>query len=938
MLLVLVLFAISLLVVPNLGFAAKSSSALTPRTSNTLTGQAALYLGAGFIYLIALSQHAHIFVTVTAYTFAVMLVVLTYGYIRRAVWAITTSYALSTVFSIGLGEAMMVYENSGRNGLHLGNATIHAAWFLVPFAILTYVHLLVMRVRAEASVTYKVSLGVGGFALTALVYEITRFNIQNQSFVISPVAEFIANRNSNVATLWALGALVLVLRLSKAVRADAARNQVLNLSGLIALGLATIDAVSSIADGYNLIVLQLVLISITVLLLINGRSIAPRWHATAAFAAGGFTLLTAWQTIQWISRGLPNIGNNGTSNAPDFHLSYGQADVWVSFAAFFAVLGWFAVVSRTAAGQAISSAYKQITILIGSALSSISLINVSFVANAVVGLNGVDEARWLAPTWLHVLLASVSLAAVFGWRWVAHKAQTSNAVVGAGLIAWGVGVYNATSTSHTNIFATWGIILAVPAVLLLVDALIKRTTISAYLGASALFGSSWAFASAIVERDNSVAIWHLAFGLVAFAIGTLVLSRLKALNTAWMFVLPGSLVVSAGAAASVVAARNTQTDVNWLVFLAAAILALAASVWRGEKLGASGNLSLLASAGVAGFTGFNLILSAFNFSTIWGGRNVAVLVYLGVLTVSIFWHALAAKSRRTLAAATLVGLGASVALSGAVNNVWHWFEGPEAGSFAAAGTLAFAAFAYRKIGGEFKGTLLSWGAPTAFAFLPSVFYTFATNEISQPWNNLPTEGVTRLITLALVGTLVMLAGMRSGNRGLVWASVATLLLEFVPALWFGIENLFGHENAPLVGELRGLLVAVTVFVLQTILKRVVHIGINSIVIWGIPAVVSLAPTLIDVWAALGHGVDSTDWVRFIVLVSVSSGFLVIGAMRRLSGLFYPGFVGVLTAVLPYAFTAGGGLGMVFTLVALAGLIIWVAVRIDRFTGWLKELK
>ena len=166
------------------------------------------------------------------------------------------------------------------------------------------------------------------------------------------------------------------------------------------------------------------------------------------------------------------------------------------------------------------------------------------------------------------------------------------------------------------------------------------------------------------------------------------------------------------------------------------------------------------------------------------------------------------------------------------------------------------------------------------------------------------------------------------------------MFEFVPALWYGIANFFSDYGQSFVTELRGLLIAVTVYVVQTILRRAVHLKINSIVIWGIPAVVSLAPTLIDVWAALGHHVEASDWVRFVVLVSVSTGFLVIGAIRKLSGLFYPGFIGVITAIVPYAFSsnAGGGLWIVGALVALAALIIWVAVRIDRFTGWLKELQ
>jgi hypothetical protein len=88
---VLILFAGALLIVPNLAFATKNGSLLTAQGGQTLIGTSVLYMGAGFIYLLTLGANPHIFITVTGYTFAVMLVILSYGYIRRAVWAITTS-------------------------------------------------------------------------------------------------------------------------------------------------------------------------------------------------------------------------------------------------------------------------------------------------------------------------------------------------------------------------------------------------------------------------------------------------------------------------------------------------------------------------------------------------------------------------------------------------------------------------------------------------------------------------------------------------------------------------------------------------------------------------------------------------------------------------------------------------------------------------------
>jgi len=192
--------------------------------------------------------------------------------------------------------------------------------------------------------------------------------------------------------------------------------------------------------------------------------------------------------------------------------------------------------------------------------------------------------------------------------------------------------------------------------------------------------------------------------------------------------------------------------------------------------------------------------------------------------------------------------------------------------------------------------------------------------------------------VVVVAASMLLLGLRRGNRGLVYAGVAGLLAEFVPALWYGIEELFAGDTTGVVVELRGLLVALTIFLVLSLFRAFDKIQVPSFWAWGVPALVTLAPTVVQTLAALGREVKDTDWVRFAVLVAVSTLFLLIGAIRRNSGLFYPGLVGVLISVIPYAFASNGGVGIPVILVILAGLIIWAALRIDRFGGWLKDLK
>ncbi len=929
-LMVLILFAAGLLVVPNLSFATKDDSILTPETGRTLVGQSVLYMGAGFIYLITLANNPNVFFTVAGYTFAVMAVVLSYGVIRRAVWAITTSYGLSTIFSIAIGEAAVLYQNAG----HEGNTINWAVWFLVPFAVLTYVHLAIMRVRAEASTGFKVLLGVGGFGLTALVFEVTRaVNASlNPASLASDerLADYVLNQNVNVATLLGLGALVLLLRLAPAVRKDDARDQVLNFSGLIALALALVDTATTTPTGIDSLTTRIALLCVTALLLVNSRNSFARSQTIAALFVGQGLI---YNLAGWVSADT------------DWLKSFDKTQVAVigPYLIFMLVLAWFALVRKLSVKADVGRLANSITLGLTGLITAVQIASVQVFD---------------APNY-SLAYAATTLALLFAWRWIARKSALHIGVLGAGTIVWAAGAFSTFGSSDGMVpYSLYAAAFAVPAALLLIDSLVTRKAISTFIGLAPLMATSWFFAATMIREYHIewVAL-QLVVPAVAFALATLVLVRIKALESArFWFATVAPIALLSGIAEVTAATALVQVNkgqdwgalhnsIDWPATLVVALLLLALTHLIANKLSSVAKTSTLIGSAVLWITGLLLILVTQDHTWVDMGvytdysvaRTGESLIYVVVSVVVWFWHSIAAKSRTTLVLAA-AGSAVSGVLVDVMVHDWYlnWFAGPEVGALVTAIGFGFCAFAYGKVVGPAKSTLLTWGIPTATLLLPSVFYTFASNQIAQPWNELDVAGVIRLVGLALIGTLVMLIGMRAGNKGLVYASVATLLLEFVPALWNAIGNLFGGSGY--ANELRGLLIAVTFVVLQTIFKRVISLKINSLAVWGIPAVITLAPALVDVWAALGHDVEANDWVRFVVLVGVSTGFLVVGAIRRVSGLFYPGFIGVITAVLPYAFASGGGLGIVGALVVLAALIIWVAVRIDKFTGWLKELK
>jgi hypothetical protein len=932
---VLVLFAGGLLVIPNLAFATKPDSILTARGRQTLIGTSVLYLGAGFIYLLTLANSPHIFVTVTGYTFAVMLVVLSYGYIRRAVWAITASYGLSTIFSIGLGEAVMVYQNDG----HSGNTITWAVWFLIPFAALTYLHLLVMRLRAEASVAFKIGLGVGGFAITASVFEFTRlYNRQLTPPDTSPSAlsDYLLNRDVNVATLLGLGALVLLLRLSPAVRKDVARDWVLNLSGLLALAMALLDSITTVSDVSNVWAHYIALAVIGILLLINSRTSFAVPQVIASFFAGQFLLMPAVTgAVYALDLGSLLKDGNNTNH-------YLNQDLFLvaPYVAFLLTLIWFGATLKLAPFGSISYRLKSITLGVSGFIAALSVMAYEFPLALVTGSSMPGMVRGYTVIWSSVILSSSTLAIIFIWRWLSRKSELQLGVMISTLIVWSASALQTLSGYHN--FSTWALVFVVPAALLLIDSLVTRKAVSTIVGLTPLLVSSWYFAATlIVDGGSPYGLWHLVLPAAAFGLATLVMRSIGALREAplWFAVTAPIVLISALAEFSTATSGLAHNALDWPITLSLSLAMLVMSQRIGAKIPVTANASLLSSSGILWLTGFSLIWLTGDHTDILGGQNIDSLIYLAVSTVVVFWHSLAAKSRVTLALGAVGSVLTGIAADTVVHDNWNWFDGPEVGSLVAALGLTFVAYAYGKVVGPAKSTLFTWGIPAITLLWPSVFFTYFSLQIAQPWNELDVAGVTRLIGLASVGTVTMLVGMRIGNRGLVYASVSTLLLEFVPALWNGIGNTFSDYGQSFVNELRGLLVAVTIYVVFAILTRAAKLKINSLIIWGIPALVSLAPTLVDVWGALGHKVDTSDWVRFVVLIGVSTGFMVIGAIRKMSGLFYPGFFGVITAILPYAFSpsAGGGLWIVGALVVLAALIIWVAVRIDRFTGWLKEL-
>jgi len=232
---------------------------------------------------------------------------------------------------------------------------------------------------------------------------------------------------------------------------------------------------------------------------------------------------------------------------------------------------------------------------------------------------------------------------------------------------------------------------------------------------------------------------------------------------------------------------------------------------------------------------------------------------------------------------------------------------------------------------RFGGTLIRWAIPLGIVLVPSACYTIATSAVSFAQQS--TSDIARFIAVSVLSIVGVLLGLRIGNRGITTATTTSLMVALVPGIWFRIAEI--STSPSITNETRALLVAVTVYSLVYIFRKNTHISLPSLVIWGIPVVISLSMTFIDAMNAVHRTLTAEDWIRFAILMGAGALFLVVGAMRRVAGMFYPGLFTVVVSVIPYAWSNGGYLFPV--LLVISGLIVWAAIRLDRFSGWLKAL-
>ena len=272
------------------------------------------------------------------------------------------------------------------------------------------------------------------------------------------------------------------------------------------------------------------------------------------------------------------------------------------------------------------------------------------------------------------------------------------------------------------------------------------------------------------------------------------------------------------------------------------------------------------------------------------------------------------------------------------NRAAHGFHGPEIYSLLAAlAVLGVHRLALKKL--ELKSSLFSWGLPIGIALLPSTFFTYTSWGTS--FSNLGADQITREVIVLVVSATLLTFGLRQGNLANASMGIAGLTLLVVPAVASQSSGEWQVQNTAMAAG----------FMLAGILGIARLAGKakgNSMLFFGLPISLALAPALYLSLAALGHqSVEPADWWRFGILISASMVMLVLGTMREVAGLFYPGLVGVILTALPYGFKQAAATSWFLwvLLLALAGVMVWLAMRLEKMrkegrtsSQWLRELK
>ncbi|MEY4417848.1 MAG: hypothetical protein RIQ88_286 [Actinomycetota bacterium] len=317
---------------------------------------------------------------------------------------------------------------------------------------------------------------------------------------------------------------------------------------------------------------------------------------------------------------------------------------------------------------------------------------------------------------------------------------------------------------------------------------------------------------------------------------------------------------------------------------------------------------------------------------------------LSLLLFSAYAHYKLGRSKTDIwAAATYIGLlGTMLSLVQLLKlTVPGMKDVPELWSIGLAVAILLGNMEVKRIT-EFKSSLLVVGLPMAALVMPSIFFAYPSFPLE--FSQMPQLDIIRIISVLVVALLATVFGVRQGNLGSTVVGGSALALVVLPLTWVRA----GTQDGDTTISLRALVIAAVLFAVFALLRRADRVPDSSYIYIGIPTAVGLIPSLWLSLAALNNPkLTNVDWWRFGIILTVSLVLLIVGALRELGGMFFPGLVGVIAGVLPYAFKQVSGQDWFIWVILLliAGIMVWIAVRLEQMrklgkssVSWVKALK
>ena len=329
------------------------------------------------------------------------------------------------------------------------------------------------------------------------------------------------------------------------------------------------------------------------------------------------------------------------------------------------------------------------------------------------------------------------------------------------------------------------------------------------------------------------------------------------------------------------------------------------------------------------------------------GSSTAADQWREVLALLVITGLAYLRTRQTghigwIAGAYVAALSEALALGHVLStNLFKDFHGPEVYSLVAgAAVFATHAVALKKL--KLQGTLFSWGLPVAVLLVPSIIYTYWS--LNLPFDQLDGLQITRMLAALVASIVLLVVGIRLGNLANATMGLVGLTLDVLPNIALHTTKVTAASQV----ETTSLVFGMLVFVGLWLFGRYGTLKGNSRLFIGVPVVIALAPTMVRALMALASPELSTiDWWRFSIVLAASMTLLIIGSLRELAGMFYPGLVSLLLSALPYGFKQSQSTGWLLwvMLLLVAGVMVWLAVRLERLkkagrtsAAWLKELK